>query len=426
MGLRCLLGHNFGEPEVERDRKEDGNEVVITVQEVKTCTRCGDQQVVSENKEVTSLDQLTNEAAVVEEQVAAGRDGTARDPSGPESTTPASGPDKAVDAADPSTEGTVIDDAENEGLTDDVSGEIGADTPPAGEPAAEGAGAEIIDDGPSDDERAEPEPTVDLSEAAESGDPTEPTASGGEPAAADAEAEDSVGQPPEADADTPDGDAEIIEETETAETGVDDTADPETVADEVPGGSEAEPETDPATDDGVILDEESEAPPERGPGEWPAVEEKHSDVGNHTPWPDQRGEDEGYDATVDDGTDAEVSFGGGLTPEATEQTDVDEEAEFIETPDGTEGGFIATAEESITGDASEGPQADPEAEAPSAAGGNGGSNRSGTLTGSLTDQVSEYYCPECGLAEIAGDSSMRAGDICPECKRGYVAERPAE
>jgi len=42
MGLRCLLGHDFGEPELRREREEDGNEVVTTtVTEVKTCARCG-------------------------------------------------------------------------------------------------------------------------------------------------------------------------------------------------------------------------------------------------------------------------------------------------------------------------------------------------------------------------------------------------
>ena len=37
----------------------------------------------------------------------------------------------------------------------------------------------------------------------------------------------------------------------------------------------------------------------------------------------------------------------------------------------------------------------------------------------------EFYCPNCGYAQAAGVSSMRAGDICPECKRGYIAEREA-
>lgn len=402
MGLRCLLGHNFGEPEVERDREEDGNEVVITVREVKECTRCGDQQVVSENKEITSLDQLTNEAAVAEEQAETERAGaTGADPE--------PGAADATDPADPAGE-TFVEDAEGDAAADAGVTVDANDDLDAGEPAAEGAGAEIIDDGPADGAPSEPEPTVDLSEAAEGGDPTEP----GAPAAGSGADDDRVPADGE-------GEAEIIDETTTAETGVDDTADPETVADEVPGGSEAGPETEPEADDGVILDEEPEEPADRDPGEWPDVEADQPGSGEHSPWPEQRGEDEGFDATVDDGTDADVSFGGGLKPEAAETDDVDEDAEFIETPEEAEGGFIATAEESasVEGPASSGANA-------SNAAGDATSGRRGDLGGSTADTLSEYYCPECGLAEIAGDSSMRAGDICPECKRGYVAERPAE
>jgi hypothetical protein len=57
MGLRCsLLGHDYGEPEIEREREEQGNEVVVTVREFKECSRCGDRSVVSENKEVTAIE----------------------------------------------------------------------------------------------------------------------------------------------------------------------------------------------------------------------------------------------------------------------------------------------------------------------------------------------------------------------------------
>ena len=56
MGLKCrLLGHTYGDPEVERNREERGDEVVVTIREVQTCARCGDEQVVSQNKEVTAI-----------------------------------------------------------------------------------------------------------------------------------------------------------------------------------------------------------------------------------------------------------------------------------------------------------------------------------------------------------------------------------
>ncbi|MFC6768543.1 DUF7093 family protein, partial [Natrinema soli] len=56
MVLRCsLLGHDFGETDVEREREERGSEVVVTVQEYEECSRCGQRNVISENTEVTSL-----------------------------------------------------------------------------------------------------------------------------------------------------------------------------------------------------------------------------------------------------------------------------------------------------------------------------------------------------------------------------------
>jgi hypothetical protein len=55
MALTCsLLGHDFGESEVDREREERGSEVVTSVREVATCRRCGAERVVSENTEVTT------------------------------------------------------------------------------------------------------------------------------------------------------------------------------------------------------------------------------------------------------------------------------------------------------------------------------------------------------------------------------------
>ena len=57
MGLRCsLLGHEYGEPEIERSRDEQGNEVVITVTEFQRCTHCGTASVISENTEVSTTE----------------------------------------------------------------------------------------------------------------------------------------------------------------------------------------------------------------------------------------------------------------------------------------------------------------------------------------------------------------------------------
>jgi ssDNA-binding Zn-finger/Zn-ribbon topoisomerase 1 len=57
MSLKCsVFGHRFGDPDVEREREEQGSEVVITITETETCERCGETRVVSENKEVTTLE----------------------------------------------------------------------------------------------------------------------------------------------------------------------------------------------------------------------------------------------------------------------------------------------------------------------------------------------------------------------------------
>ena len=56
MGLKCsFLGHAFEPAGVERDREEQGSEVVTVVRELEACTRCGQERVVSESTEVTAV-----------------------------------------------------------------------------------------------------------------------------------------------------------------------------------------------------------------------------------------------------------------------------------------------------------------------------------------------------------------------------------
>lgn len=56
MGIKCsLLGHAYAEADVERERTEQGDEVITVVREVERCTRCGVERVVSENTEVTAV-----------------------------------------------------------------------------------------------------------------------------------------------------------------------------------------------------------------------------------------------------------------------------------------------------------------------------------------------------------------------------------
>ncbi len=76
MGLKCsVIGHKYGEAEIEREREEQGSEVVITIEERETCERCGKTRIVSENKEVTAIetpseiagDMLDDDAATADE-----------------------------------------------------------------------------------------------------------------------------------------------------------------------------------------------------------------------------------------------------------------------------------------------------------------------------------------------------------------------
>ena len=331
MGLRCLLGHDFDDPALQREREEQGDEVVVTVREEKTCTRCGYTKTVSENKEVTSIEQLA--------ETAAGGSATSE-----ESETAAT-----ADADKPA---ATAGDAGSTTATGDTDSETPTDTEPTGEPTTAGADepaedAEILDDG----EAKSSEPTSTTADATE--EPPTAEADGAEPQAAD-------------------DDGIIL-------SAPDDTGD--------------EPADDAAADEPA--DAEADG---REPGEWDWPEHETDPETSTHEWPEQSGDDEGYDAeTPPDEQPDDVSFSGGFTPEATAgtaggQTGVSTQAgeEVIEEP--------ADAELTKAGEAS-------------------------LYEPTVDDINTEFYCPECGFTRHAGESSMRAGDICPECQRGYIAER---
>ena len=374
MGLRCLLGHDFDEPEVEREREEDGNEVVTTVREVKTCARCGETQVVSENTEVTTMERLT-EAATSAPTPAERSEPT-------ETSEPIEGAEDAPGGFDP------VPNAEDD----------------AYEPPVDGDDAVIIDDGPEPAETDEP-----------AGGAEADTVDGDD----DVDAVDEEAAGADGDVAVADDDAEFIDDGPDTAEGTDAGEEPATWPDPTDEPDDAAGEAD----DGVILDDDGESSgTERERGAWPAVEADEEESGTEpTPWPDQHGEDEGWNATVDDaaeGTDSSVEFGG-LTPEAAaDNADLDEDVEFIEAPE-TAGptdrdGAMATGEaDAGTDDAStEGIGSGIAREDPPA------------LRTSSNDVEMEYYCPACGMTREADGNSMRAGDICPSCKRGYINERP--
>lgn len=164
--------------------------------------------------------------------------------------------------------------------------------------------------------------------------------------------------------------------------------------------SAADVDSDPGTEDAEILDAEaSEDDSPREPGAWPehgepAVDEGAAAAGT-TEWPSVEGEDEGFDASVPDGEPTDVEFGGGITPRS-----VDQGAEILE-------GVTSSGERESNVDAEF-----------VRAGASPAPDRSADVEGET-----ELYCPNCDTSDLDERDSLRAGDICPACHRGYLAER---
>jgi len=208
MGLTCsLLGHAFEDTDVERDREEQGSEVVTIVREVETCRRCGETRTVSENKEVTAIVEPDDVGASEGESAALGSMAEAAD-------------DDAT-----SDDGAVADNP-SAGEHDEFAGaDADAEFEPPDDPAEEDA--EILDDdretprepGQWPDDEDDFEPTTLTGDRAE-------TAPDGSDVVADAE-----GDEPDAD----------VTEDVTADDD-DDSASPEPAATSVPTGDYVCPE----------------------------------------------------------------------------------------------------------------------------------------------------------------------------------------
>lgn len=395
MGLRCLLGHDFGEAEVEREREENGDEMVVTIREVKTCQRCGTERVISENKEVTSI-RTAEEVGLDSGGDAGAGDATDRDATG---TGPAGG-DEQTDQPTAATadEQAADDDASGGPAPGDASG-----GPPSG--GVTDAAASAGDVGQADPESDDGVILPDEDEQRDRGEwpDSEVPHEGGEPTGAttdeEADAESTVQTDAESTAQT---DAES-----TAGTTGDASEAPDSASDE---GVEV---ADGERDEVEILDEDGEGAADGSDdtaGTAHATDAAESgDAGDEldgdaAAWPDHDDEDVGFDAEVGGGDD--VSFSGnGLTP------DVDAE------DPGVDAEYVETDTERV------------EANAADRSGGRTdagtGIAREGAASVDLSDVDSDakFYCPNCGLTRGADESSMRAGDICPECRKGYIAER---
>ena len=340
MGFRCLLGHDFGEPETEREREERGDEVVITVRQVRVCERCDERRVVSENKEVTALEQLLDAADPDRADGDGGGDGAG----GATDLTADAVPDSSARAE---SNAAVGDAAAGPGGPDGAGGVAFADDgfePP--QSAAEDDGV-ILDD--EDD--------------------------------ADDSAERSPGEWPDTDVSYPDRP----------------DAGPATIADD--GG---------ATDDApVSADEEASS------DAFSSQNASRSGDESESGWPSVDGEDEGFGAGRSEaGGPTDVSFGGGLTP------DRDRGEGAASTGDDTAASAADEDVELIDADGAD-------ADGSESAGDDGfvrADSASVSDSGSPVGRTA-FHCPACGHERPVGGSSMRAGDICPECHGGYIVER---
>jgi len=352
MSFKCsLLGHKFGETAVERDRQEDGTEVVITITELETCTRCGETRVVSENKEVTTLETPATGDA--------GAEGTADVP----------GPDAgSADARD-----AAVVDAEGGDDSDPTIPDAESDT--VSEPTDD---AVIIDDAEEDDDERDPGEWPEEADDEDGATPADAPASEADADGDDDDERDPGEWPDDSDVTAAEragesAEVEILESESAEETGTDDSASGSTEA-----GSGVETGVDDAG--AAAADERAEAtvggPTNAGAvtadGDASGASSESGSAGGvggqgTSAWPDER--DEGA-------LSADEAMG-----EWPEETKRDEPADS---------GLVNT-------------ELDDDEEA-------------------ITVPEGMFKCSECGFTTEVESSSLRAGDFCPECHRGTLAQ----
>lgn len=198
-------------------------------------------------------------------------------------------------------------------------------------------------------------------------------------------------------------------------------------------------------DDGVILtdDDTEDAGQERDRGEWPEQEDPVELDGEPQDWPETTGDDEGFAAEpTDDEPDPDVDFHGGLRPERA-QDDMSAAAtgtgEILEEtdPEPASAGVSETGEPGPHDSSQAASQSSPEPPEPDSTRTESARDPEPTASSGITsaeaspqptgqqrsDGETEFVCPECGHTADSVGSSLRPGDICPECHKGYLTER---
>ncbi|MFW5937742.1 MAG: DUF7093 family protein [Halanaeroarchaeum sp.] len=351
MGLRCsLLGHDFGDVVIERDRDERGEEIVITERELRECRRCDAESIITENTEVRRKrpgEDEPNEAEAGDSTTAAGTPPDVDTTSG-EATSLVEEAEASVAEGERTDDDAIILDAEPdadapEDAGDAVSPDDHPTSPPETDPGASG---------PENDSGASPSET---GMAPDREDPVAETEVLGDADPVTGETDDAIT-------------AEEVAADETASTAgstEEPTESPTPARESVEGATSGGQESPDAGTNGDELSTDSKWPNQPDPTDRSASEEQASGTGS-----------------VDEASDdAAFQFG----EQATEQTDSD-----------------PAADDPSSGIASAGPI---DTTAPS----------DGALDGLLR-------CPVCDFAVAIARSSNRAGDICPECHGGYLAE----
>jgi hypothetical protein len=150
---------------------------------------------------------------------------------------------------------------------------------------------------------------------------------------------------------------------------------------------------------------DSAADPERERADASSSAAGASGPDSETGWPAHESDDEGFSAGTATSGGPAMAYGNELTPQSTNghsrrgsENDADDADDAYETS------YLDNTVEERDGDGTIVSAGDSTTRHP----------RPGVET--------EYYCPNCGHTRPL-DSSLRTGDICPECQQGYIAER---
>lgn len=195
------------------------------------------------------------------------------------------------------------------------------------------------------------------------------------------------------------------------------TTEPDPEASAQPAAGDDTPDPD-VEDDAVILEDDGETP-DRDTGQWPDADDTRmadspTDTEGDTP---TESADTTSGDTVDAGTDDEGASPGDDT-DTPHPEDTDEETSPTESwPDpgpGDDEGFDATTPDS-TDDTDEYVEApdDPDT----------GIVSPSEETVSIEDADTIFVCPSCDFEQPVNGSSLRSGDICPQCRKGYLTEK---